>query len=94
MELSATNAEARNLRSQIMEGWVAHVTERIEGERERGAAPESMPARELATALVQMNERVLQAIFADERPAVAEDKVVDILCEIWLSAIYGSSHPD
>jgi AcrR family transcriptional regulator len=94
VELGATNAEARALRSQLMEGWVSHVTERIEAERKRGAALHSMPARELATALVQMNERVLQAVFADETPAVAEDEVVDILCQIWLSAIYGRPHPD
>lgn len=94
-ELSPTNAEARALRSQVMEGWVAHVTERIAAERERGAAPESTPARDLATALVQMNERVLGAIFVEEAPAVAEDQVTDVLAHIWLSAIYGGppEHP-
>ena len=89
-ELSATNAEARELWSQVMEGWVAYVTERIEAERERGQAPAGLPARELATALVQMNEGVLGAIFVEEVPAVAEDKVMDVLDHIWLSAIYGA----
>jgi AcrR family transcriptional regulator len=91
VELSAANAEARELRSKITEGWIASVTERIEDERKRGAAKRALPARELATALVQMNERVMLAVFADEVPAVAEDKLVDVLCEIWLGAIYGGS---
>jgi TetR/AcrR family transcriptional regulator, ethionamide resistance regulator len=93
VELSATNAEARELRSKITEGWVAGVTERIEDERKRGAAKRGLPARALATALVQMNERVMLAVFSEETPAVAADKLVDVLCEIWLGAIYGSSHP-
>jgi len=92
-ELSATNSEARDLRSQVIEGWVAHVTERIEAERRRGAAPTGVPARELATALVQMNERVLSAIFIEEVPALAEDTVIDTLDHIWMSAIYGSNTP-
>jgi AcrR family transcriptional regulator len=93
VELSAANAEARELRSKITEGWIASVTERIEDARKRGAAKRGLPARELATALIQMNERVMLAVFAEETPAVAEDKLVDVLCEIWLGAIYGDSPP-
>lgn len=92
-ELSATNREARELRTQITEGWVQAVTERIEEERERGAAKRRLPARDLATALVQMNEHAMLAVFADESPAVSEDRLVDVLCEIWLNAIYGGSRP-
>ncbi len=89
VELSATNAEARELRAKITEGWVASVTQRIEEERERGTAKRGLPARDLATALVQLNERVMLAVFSEETPAVAEDKLVDVLCEIWLGAMYG-----
>ena len=35
-----------------------------------------------------MNERVMYASFAGERPSVPEDQVVDTLLGIWLSAIY------
>jgi TetR/AcrR family transcriptional regulator, ethionamide resistance regulator len=66
------------------------VTERIEAERERGAAPQGAPARDLAVALVQMNERVLSAIFIDETPAVLEDNVLETLDHIWLTAVYGT----
>ena len=90
-ELSATNAEARALWSEVMEGWVDYVTERIEAERDRGAAPSGVPARDLATALVQLNERALGAIFNDESPAITEDAVVEVLDHVWLSAIYGAA---
>ncbi len=89
-DLGATNAEARALWSQIMDGWATHITERIEAERERGAAPPGMDARDLATALLQMNERVFRAIFVEESPAVGEGNVIEILDHIWLRAIYGA----
>jgi AcrR family transcriptional regulator len=90
-DLGATNTEARELWSQVMDGWVEQVTDMIELERERGAAPNDLAARDLATALVQMNERVLHAIFIDETPAVDERRVVDTLTHVWRSAIYGAS---
>ena len=90
-DLSTTNAEARALWSQVMDGWVEFVTERIEAERDRGAAGGELAARDLATALVQMNERVLHAIFVEEAPAVRESHVIDTLTHIWLSAIYGGA---
>ncbi len=90
-DLSATNTEARELWSQVMDGWVAQVTEMIEAERERDAAPRDLAARDLATALVQMNERVLHAIFIEETPAVRERHVIDTLTHVWRSAIYGAS---
>jgi TetR/AcrR family transcriptional regulator, ethionamide resistance regulator len=92
-ELRVANAEARELWSQVTEGWVEYVTEGIEAERERGAAPPGVPARDLATVLVQMNERVLHATLADEPPAVAEENVVDVLLDVWLGAIYGTRSP-
>ena len=92
-ELSATSAEARALWSKIMHGWVAHATAKIEAERRRGAALDGLPARDLAIALLQMNERVLQAIFVGDTPAVAEDRVVEVLCSVWLTTIYGTPEP-
>jgi hypothetical protein len=92
-ELRMTNAEARQLWSQVMRGWVDDVTAVIESERARGAAPDGPPARELATALVQMNERVQYASFAGEEPAIADADVLDVLVDIWLRAIYGTAEP-
>jgi AcrR family transcriptional regulator len=92
-ELRTTNAEARDLWSEVMEAWVADVTAVIEAERARGAAPPGEPARDLAIALVQMNERVQYATFADESPSLADDRVLDVLVDIWLRAIYGTAEP-
>lgn len=91
VELSATNPEARALRSQLVEGWVADVAARIQAERDRGAAPPGPDARELATALVQMNENVLRSIFVGDAPSVSEDSVVDVLDRIWHGAIYAGN---
>lgn len=92
-DLSAVNEDARALWSSIMDGWVSDVTEMIEAERERSVAPAGPPARDLATALVQLNERALRAIFVEETPALSEDRVIDTLSHIWLSAIYGTPTP-
>jgi AcrR family transcriptional regulator len=92
-ELRTTNSEARDLWSQVMEGWVSDATAVIEAERARGAAPPGQPAREVAIALVQMNERVQYATFAGESPSLEDDRVLDVLVDIWLRAIYGTTEP-
>jgi TetR/AcrR family transcriptional regulator, ethionamide resistance regulator len=92
-ELRMRNPEARELWSEVMEGWVADVTAVIEAERARGAAPAGQPARDLAIALVQMNERVQYAAFTGESPSLDEDQVIDVLVDIWLRAIYGTAEP-
>ncbi|MHB1468260.1 MAG: TetR/AcrR family transcriptional regulator [Solirubrobacteraceae bacterium] len=93
VELTAVNPEARELWAEVMEGWVEVVAQRIESERVRGAAVSHVSARDLAVALVQMNERVLRAIFVEETPAVAEGEAIDTLVHVWLSAIYGAAQP-
>jgi len=85
----AINAEARQLWSTFMQKWIAHTASIIEAERERGAAPETLPALDLATALNLMNERALSASFLAEEPSVPEANVLDTLVHIWVSAIYG-----
>jgi hypothetical protein len=74
-----------------MEGWVADVSAVIESERARGVAPPGQPARDLAIALLQMNERVQYATFAGETPALEEDRVMDVLVDVWMRAIYGAA---
>jgi TetR/AcrR family transcriptional regulator, ethionamide resistance regulator len=92
-ELRTTNSEARELWAEVMEGWVTDVTAVIEAERARGAAPPGQPARDLAIALVQMNERVQYATFAGESPSLEDDRVLEVLVDIWLRAIYGAADP-
>jgi AcrR family transcriptional regulator len=93
-ELRTSNADANDLWSRVMEGWVSQLTGIIEAERERGAAAPGPPARELATALVQMNERAQHATLASEAPHIPDESVIDVLVEIWLRAIYGTPAGD
>jgi AcrR family transcriptional regulator len=88
VELSESNEEAQSLWAQITAGWVEQVEERIAQERESGLAPAGVPARDLATALVQMNERALRSVFTGAKPAIAEREVIDVLAHVWVSAIY------
>jgi TetR/AcrR family transcriptional regulator, ethionamide resistance regulator len=88
-EASVSSPAVRELWSGIMEVWVQEATAAIEAERARGSAPAGIPARDLAIALLRMNERVLQTTFSGEGPALAQDAVVDALVSVWLGAIYG-----
>jgi AcrR family transcriptional regulator len=92
-ELSASNEEAQSLWAQITAGWVEQVAERIGEERESGVAPAGVPGRDLATALVQMNERALRSVFTGDQPAIAEREVIDVLAHVWVSAIYAAALP-
>jgi AcrR family transcriptional regulator len=92
-EARSTSAGVRELWAQVFEAWVQLSASAIEAERTRGAAPAGLPARDLAVALTSMNERVLYATFSGDGPAVAEADVVDVLLEVWLSAVYGTPSP-
>jgi hypothetical protein len=76
--------------SGYMQKWIDQTAIMITAERARGAAPETIPAADLATSLNQMNERTMMATLSAEQPAVAEDRLVDTLTQIWVSSIYGS----
>lgn len=90
---SINHPEASELWGQVMEDWTANVTAMIEFERSRGAAPPGPPAREMALALVQMNERAQYATLLEESPSHDQDRILDVLIEIWLRAIYGTVEP-
>ena len=77
--------------SGFMQKWIDHTATLITAERERGAAPETIPAADLATSLNQMNERTMMAALSAEKPAIDVDRVVDTLTYIWFSSIYGES---
>ena len=92
-EARSTNAEVQELWAQVLEAWVQRCTTAIQAERDRGAAPAGVAARDLAVTLNSMNERVLYATFSGDGPAVAEADVVDVLLEVWLCAIYQRAVP-
>lgn len=98
VSLAAADARTRSpevgeLWAGVMERFVEETAAAIEFERQRGAAPDGIPARELAISLNLMNERVLHATFAGETPSVAEADVVEALVAVWLGAIYGPALP-
>jgi TetR/AcrR family transcriptional regulator, ethionamide resistance regulator len=92
-QVRGTNAEIRQLWATMLEGRVGRTTTAIEAERERGAAPVGLPARDLAVALILMSERVLYATFSDDGPAVTESSVIDVLLTVWLTSIYQTTTP-
>jgi AcrR family transcriptional regulator len=90
-EALATSSELRTVWVEFMQKWIDQTTAMIVAERERGAAPETIAAADLATSLNLMNERTMMATLSAETPAVDEERVVDTLTHIWVSSIYGEA---
>lgn len=88
-EAISTSPEFRAVWHGLMQKWIALTAALIKAERERGSAPETIPAVDLATSLNLMNERMMMAALAGEQPAVEHARVVDTLTHIWLTSIYG-----
>ncbi|GAC1400748.1 MAG: HTH-type transcriptional regulator EthR [Mycobacterium sp.] len=86
---TATNAEIRDLWSTFMQKWIDRTAAVITAERERGAAPETVPAQDLAAALNLMNERTMFASYSGQKPSVAEGAALDTLVHVWVTSIYG-----
>src|SRR5215212_3632693 len=93
-EARSANAEVRDLWAGVVETWVQRCAAAIDAERARGAAPAGPSARDLAVVLTSTNERVLYATFSGDGPALPETGVVDVLLEVWLRGIYGTSPAD
>ncbi|BBX67734.1 TetR/AcrR family transcriptional regulator [Mycolicibacterium psychrotolerans] len=89
-----THSEARELWAQSMQRWIEHIAAVIEAERADGAAPVTVPALELSTALNLMNESVMAAAFVGHQPSIPDHRVLDNLVHIWTSAIYGDPAGD
>ena len=90
-DAARTNKDLRDLWSRFMQKWVGHITAVIEAERARGAAPVTLPAHDLSAALNLLNEKVMLSSFADERPSVPSEQLLETLVHIWVSSIYGES---
>ncbi len=87
------SVEVRELWARGLEGWVQLTVVAIEAERARGAAPDGLPARDLAIALNSLNERLIYGSFSGDGPAVDEADVLDVLLDVWMNAIYRTPHP-
>jgi TetR/AcrR family transcriptional regulator, ethionamide resistance regulator len=83
-----TNTDLRELWSRFMQKWVGHIATVIEAERSRGAAPVTLPAHELSAALNLLNEKLMLTSFADDRPSVSKERLLETLVHIWVTSIY------
>jgi AcrR family transcriptional regulator len=86
-----TIPEVRDLWAAFMQRSIDHTTGVIEALRARGEIPDNLPPHELSTALNQLNEAVMTASFAGQKPALSDDRVLDNLVHIWMNAIYGQT---
>ncbi|WP_304109437.1 TetR/AcrR family transcriptional regulator [Mycolicibacterium bacteremicum] len=84
-----SSPEFRAIWAGLMQKWISLTAALINAERQRGAAPDTLPALDLATSLNLMNEKMMMATLAGDRPSVDHDRVVDTLTHIWLTSIYG-----
>ncbi|MBO0797053.1 MAG: TetR/AcrR family transcriptional regulator [Ktedonobacteraceae bacterium] len=75
--------------TEMMEGFTAAATHRIERDRAAGRAPQtSVDASTLASTLSWMSERIYY-LAAIGHPAFRdEQQVIDVLTDVWLSVIY------
>jgi AcrR family transcriptional regulator len=75
--------------TEMMEGFTMGAMQRIEHDRASGRAPETnVSASMLANTLTWMSERIFY-LAAIGHPAFRdEQQVIDVLTEIWMSAIY------
>jgi TetR/AcrR family transcriptional regulator, ethionamide resistance regulator len=87
----SSSEEIRTIWAASMQKWIHQTAALIASERHRGAAPDTVPALNLATSLNLMNERMIIATLSEEDGAVPREDLVDTLTHIWLSSIYGSA---
>ncbi|ORW01740.1 TetR/AcrR family transcriptional regulator [Mycobacterium kyorinense] len=87
-DAARTNKDIGDLWSRFMQKWVDHIAVVIEAERSRGAAPVTLPARDLSAALNLLNEKVMLTSFAQERPSVPDEQLLETLVHVWVTSIY------
>ena len=74
---------------EMMEGFATAATYRIERDRARGRAPlTDVDAHTLASTLTWMSKRVYYLAAIGHPAFHNEQQVIDVLTDIWLSAIY------
>lgn len=88
-DAARSNKDVDDLWSRFMQKWVDHITTVIEAERARGAAPVTLPAHNLSAALNLLNEKVMLSAFAEGRPSVPNEQLLDTLVHIWVNSVYG-----
>jgi AcrR family transcriptional regulator len=91
LDARATSATVRELWDSDRESFVPAVADLIEAERGRGAAPDGVPARSLATVLLELNDRMLERLALGG--PLTRDELVEAVVAVWLHTIYGRVAP-
>ena len=92
-EARATVPELRAEWNRRSARWVDSTAATIAAERRRGRAREVVDPRATSIALNAMNEQVLVGAAVGEQPSLAADQVLDVLTDLWCTAIYGTPRP-
>jgi AcrR family transcriptional regulator len=87
LDARATSATVRELWDSDRESFVPVVSELIESERARGAAPPGTDADALASVLLELHDRMLERLALGGR--LDREQLVEAVVAIWLRAIYG-----
>ena len=91
-EASALSPELGTVWNATIQRFVDVNADMIRAERRRGAAPAGGPgAQDLATSLIWLNVRSLEAIASGTQPAASPARIASVLTEIWLRSIYGTT---
>jgi TetR/AcrR family transcriptional regulator, ethionamide resistance regulator len=88
LEARATSPAVRDQWDAFQQSYVDVVAELIDAEREVGAAPDGPDAHEIATALLDLNDRTLERVVRAPED-FDSDAHLEAVVHVWLASIYG-----
>jgi len=87
LDARATSTTVRELWDNDRESFVPVVADLIEAERVSGAAPPGVDARNLASVLLELNDRMLERLALGG--PLSRDQLVEAVVAVWVNTIYG-----
>ena len=91
LDARAASPAVRDQWEDYQQSYVDVVADLIEAEGVTGAAPAGPDAREIALALLDLNDRTLERVVRTPDRLDAEAHL-DAVVHVWLTSIYGSRH--
>lgn len=89
LDARATSTPVREMWDSDRSSFVPLVAEVIEAERAAGRAPAGPDASDLATVLLELNDRALERLARGD--GLSREALTDTVVHVWLSSIYGSA---
>jgi AcrR family transcriptional regulator len=89
LDARATSAPVREMWDSDRSSFVPLVAEVIDAERAAGRAPAGPDASDLATVLLELNDRALERLARGD--GLSREALTDTVVHVWLSSIYGSA---